>query len=99
MKILISSGANVNIATNTGFTPLMRAAFRGDLGQIKLLLANGADATLKQGNVRTALDYARDGQGWPASEEQELEDKQVIRALEEALLFHRNLYVLLKIKK
>lgn len=42
-----------------GVTRLMKAAEAGNLGDVKMLLAHGADATLKDWEGRTAADYAR----------------------------------------
>lgn len=46
-------------ATMNGYTPLMRAAIRGNVGAVSALVVGKADmfATDKQG--RTALDWAR----------------------------------------
>lgn len=41
-----------------GTTPLMRAAKNGDLAAIRILMAHGADASLKQKNGTTALMFA-----------------------------------------
>ncbi len=48
--------ANVRGATNLrGSTPLMRAANAGDLTMVKLLLENGADATIRQADRQTPI--------------------------------------------
>lgn len=44
IRILIEDGANVNIADNEGWTPLMRAAMAGDRDIVTLLLQKGAEA-------------------------------------------------------
>lgn len=71
MKVLLRHGAKVNAALRTptlyrahtpgdgnlgeGATPLMRAARNADVDAMRLLLANGADPTLRQKNGTTAL--------------------------------------------
>ena len=40
---LIGRGANVNAASNTGYTPLMLASVGGQVNTVRLLLAAGAD--------------------------------------------------------
>jgi len=71
ITILLAHGANPNAALKSptlnrahtpgepslgeGTTPLMRAAKNGDTAAIRLLMAHGADASLKQKNGTTAL--------------------------------------------
>jgi ankyrin repeat protein len=71
MKVLLTHGANPNAQLKSptmyrahtpgegtlaeGSTPLMRAAKNGDAAAMRLLLANGADASLAQKNHTTAL--------------------------------------------
>ena len=43
INALLSAGANVNLATNGGNTPIQEAALQGSVEITKLLLANGAD--------------------------------------------------------
>jgi ankyrin repeat protein len=43
-KILIESGAEVNVVDNEGWTPLMRAALNGNREIVKLLIQKGASA-------------------------------------------------------
>lgn len=58
-KLLLQFGAKVNLGTHLGnVTPLMKAAEQGHGNIIKILLENGADASLKDGDGRTAYDYA-----------------------------------------
>ena len=47
IRHLLKQGANVNIKTKDGFTPLCIAANKGDKEIVKLLLANGADVNTK----------------------------------------------------
>jgi tankyrase len=55
---LLSSGANVNAANRWGNTPLHLAAVyeRGKQPMVDLLLAHGADPTLRNSDGRTALE-------------------------------------------
>jgi len=63
--------ANVRGPTNTrGSTPLIRAANSGDLEMVKLLLANGADATVYMADRQTPIHAVLAGR---ASEKQALE--------------------------
>jgi ankyrin repeat protein len=71
LPILLAHGANPNATLKTptlsrahtpgepslgeGTTPLMRAAKNGDTAAIRVLMAHGADASLKQKNGTTAL--------------------------------------------
>jgi ankyrin repeat protein len=53
VKLLLEHGANVNIASRDGATPLMRAA--GDFDKAQLLLARGATIDAKSNLGRTPL--------------------------------------------
>lgn len=55
---LITTGAEVNIADNNGWTPLMRAAARGQEEIVGLLLKHGADPTHRNVDGKTASDLA-----------------------------------------
>ena len=56
---LIKAGAAVNAADADGVTALMKAAERGDVDQVRVLLANGADKAIKDtANNWTAADWA-----------------------------------------
>jgi hypothetical protein len=59
IKELVSAGANVNIKTFNGTTPLMVAAFYGNINLCAFLLANGADMDAKDKDGETALDSAQ----------------------------------------
>jgi ankyrin repeat protein len=52
---LISRGANINAATNAGFTPLMWSIGNADLNMIKTLLKNGADIRARTVHGMTPL--------------------------------------------
>lgn len=65
--LLVEHGADVNGPVSkpdawgsTPITPLMSAAFDGDLEMVRFLLAHGADATMKGTEGKTALDLARE---------------------------------------
>ncbi|MGQ9882184.1 MAG: ankyrin repeat domain-containing protein, partial [Armatimonadota bacterium] len=56
---LLKQGADPNIpGSEAGLTPLMIAARYGQVGIVKLLLAHGADPTIKNVRGLTALDFA-----------------------------------------
>ena len=73
VKTLLERGANPNMplffkpanapgAMNTrGVTPLIRAVFNGDMDVVKLLLANGADATMTTADRQTPIHAALAG--------------------------------------
>ena len=60
-RTLIALGARVNVVDEKSFTALMHAASVdfGDTGMVELLLASGADPTLKSKDGLTALELAR----------------------------------------
>ncbi|MBL6664388.1 MAG: ankyrin repeat domain-containing protein [Rickettsiales bacterium] len=60
VQILLDRGANPNIATSTGFTPLMSAVRSGDINMVAYLLLHGANLKNIDDRGRTAADYARD---------------------------------------
>jgi len=57
--MFLSHGANANLAAKTGTTPLMQAAYKGDVRVVKLFLEYGADPNLKDKQGKTALDMAK----------------------------------------
>jgi len=57
VSTLLERGANPNPLYEGGFTPLMEAAAGGNVEITKLLLAHGADKTIRH-NGKTALDLA-----------------------------------------
>lgn len=61
VEALISAGANVNIRTVNGTTPLMVAASKGYSDIVKLLLDNGADPRAKKADGVSALAIAEHG--------------------------------------
>jgi ankyrin repeat protein len=56
---VLKRGADVNSADPAGYTALMYAANLGLVENVKVLLANGADATLKTESGSTALDLCQ----------------------------------------
>lgn len=62
--LLITNGADVNAKSDFDHTPLHAAVQSNAVDIAKLLLANGADLHAKCGNERTALSYAKWGEGW-----------------------------------
>jgi ankyrin repeat protein len=82
IRCLISRGANVNSASEQGYTPLMAAAWTGRPEATRLLLACGADVRTRDLSGKTALDLARDAL---AEREHELpRGFETIQVLEEA---------------
>ena len=57
-KYLISKGADVNVQTDFGVTPLMKAVAAGSKKCVNILLTNKADENLKDEDGWTALVYA-----------------------------------------
>ena len=57
--LLIAKGADVNGASKMKMTPLMAAASKGRLSQLKTLLDRGADPRVKDTKGRSALDVAK----------------------------------------
>jgi hypothetical protein len=67
--LLVECGASVHLADRGGFTPLLDAAFSGDLVLVRLLLAFGADPEAKghshfSGGIKTV---ELDAVGWAAA--------------------------------
>lgn len=59
IEILLQAGADPNIPTNRGNTPLHTAAYQGHLKVVMLLLANGANPLLKNDEGETAETLAQ----------------------------------------
>ncbi|NET35384.1 MAG: ankyrin repeat domain-containing protein [Cyanothece sp. SIO1E1] len=57
-RTLINQGADVNWIDGENVTPLILASFKGHVELVKLLLAHGANPTIRDQWHRTALDYA-----------------------------------------
>lgn len=58
MEMLIEAGADVNSHSDSGMTPLMRAACTGKTHLIQKLLESGADLNAKRSDGFTALSFA-----------------------------------------
>jgi hypothetical protein len=56
---LVAAGADVNAASETGVTPLMRAAGSGRVNVVRVLLQAGADTAARDANGMHAADLAR----------------------------------------
>lgn len=54
IRLLVSAGAQINERTDSGFTPLMKAAWFGNTQAAKELLKLGADPELRDNNGKTA---------------------------------------------
>lgn len=57
LKKLIKPGADIDVPNRTGITPLMYAAYNGNIECMKLLLVAGAD--IKNYDEKTALDILK----------------------------------------
>ncbi|MFK8025494.1 MAG: ankyrin repeat domain-containing protein [Ilumatobacter sp.] len=58
VDLLLAAGADPNATTTRGFTPLMVATFRGDLGIVVALIEAGAAIDEENGNDQRALHIA-----------------------------------------
>jgi ankyrin repeat protein len=61
-RLLLEHGAPVNArqgGSGSGFTPLMEAAFNGQVDMVEILVDHGADRHLRDEEGRTAGDHAR----------------------------------------
>ena len=69
LELLLRAGCPVDLASHTGYTPLMAAAeFNGDPAAVAALLAAGADPRLTDTWGDTALNMARLNQTPAAAE-------------------------------
>jgi ankyrin repeat protein len=59
LKQAIAAGANVNEHSGDGYTALHGAAENGCIVNVKILLANGADVTIKTATGKTPVDFAK----------------------------------------
>ena len=61
VQLLLDQSAYIDAESPNQTTPIMMAARGGHILTVKLLLDEGADATLKNGAGMTAIDFAREG--------------------------------------
>jgi ankyrin repeat protein len=73
---LIQHGANVNLATKTGETPLMAAAKTASLHLVKLLLDHGADVQARTKKGETAVHFAAGFYGYDFDQARAAENRQ-----------------------
>ena len=57
-KALLGAGADINKQANDGWTPLMLAAWRGNIEVVRELLKQGAKKEMKNKDGNTAYDNA-----------------------------------------
>jgi ankyrin repeat protein len=56
---LVDQGADIDVKSNVGNTPLHRAKCRGHPRVVKLLLDRGADQTIRNDHGKLAADYSK----------------------------------------
>ncbi len=59
LEQILAQGADLNAGDRTGVTPLMRAAYHGELPMVRALIQNGADLEAKDSGGLTALMMAK----------------------------------------
>jgi hypothetical protein len=59
LEQILAQGADVNAGDRTGVTPLMRAAYHGELPMVRALIEHGADLDAKDSGGLTALMMAK----------------------------------------
>ena len=64
LALLVSSRADVNVATHRGHTPLIYAAGRGRTEVVRFLLAHGADAACTAHRAFFEMEVARDAKAY-----------------------------------
>lgn len=62
--LLLNHGADINLADRDGYTPLMYAVMGGQPGNVRLLLARGADLKRRNDNGQTAFALATSSRPW-----------------------------------
>ena len=73
MKLVNIEGVDFNAKTNKGFTPMMVAAWKGDINMVMELIKKGADMSAKDGAGRNVWGVAHD---WHKEEILELLKRQ-----------------------
>ncbi|OGV66267.1 MAG: hypothetical protein A2283_12110 [Lentisphaerae bacterium RIFOXYA12_FULL_48_11] len=58
LKELLAEGANINIISQNGYTPLHRAAQNGHTSTVEFLLSNGANAKVESKDRETPMTLA-----------------------------------------
>lgn len=58
-NLLIQNGADINVQTNNGYTPLMIASLNGNIDIVKTLIDNKVDVNAKSSDQQTALVLAK----------------------------------------
>lgn len=58
LKELLDEGANINIISQNGYTPLHRASQNGHTAVVEFLLSKGADAGVESNDRETPLTLA-----------------------------------------
>lgn len=64
VELLLRGGADVNAVCEAGNTPLHHAIQMGEFAVARLLLANGADPTIRNAEGKLARDLCWEGE-WP----------------------------------
>jgi ankyrin repeat protein len=73
---LIEHGADANLATRDGYTPLMRAAEKCAFSKMRLLVEHGADVSARTKGGTTAVHVAAGNTGWILGEPDETSDRR-----------------------
>jgi len=63
LKLLLDRGADINDKSDSGWTPLHDAAWRGSIECILYLLCQDSDQTIKNNNCKTWADIVTERQG------------------------------------
>ncbi len=60
-NMLLSNGADPNLAQTEGVRPIHQAAHVGNIEMVKLLLKHGADPTITSDDGKNAIEFAKEG--------------------------------------
>ncbi len=80
VRILLKAGANPNVRTDEGYTPIMMASGWGNTPIVMELLAAGADISLKNRKGKTALQIATSKTDYVESRPYKAETAKIIQA-------------------